>query len=69
MAKNSRLKGYGKYSGMATQMLVIILLFIYAGYRLDKYLQWEFPVFIISFSFIGVIVAIFVVVKELLDNN
>ncbi len=69
MTKNSRLQGYGKYSGMATQMIVIILLFIYAGYKLDKYLQWEFPVFIISFSFLGVIVAIFVVVKELLNNK
>ncbi len=59
---------YGKYSGMATQMIVIILLFVYGGYRLDKYLQWKYPVFIISFSFLGVIVAIYLVVRDLLKK-
>ena len=64
----SRLSGYGKYSGMATQMIVIILLFVYGGYKLDEYLQWKYPVFIIGFSFLGVVVAIFVIVRELLHK-
>ena len=69
MAKKSRLTDYGKYSGMATQMLVIMLLFIYGGYKLDEYLQWKYPIFIIVFSFLGVVVAIFVVVRELLNDK
>ncbi len=59
---------YGKYTGMATQMIVIILLFVYGGYRLDAYLQWKYPVFIISLSFLGVVVAIYLVVRDLLKK-
>jgi F0F1-type ATP synthase assembly protein I len=64
----SRLSGYGKYSGIATQMIVIILLFVYGGYKLDEYLRWKYPVFLIGFSFLGVIVAIYIVVRELLQK-
>ncbi len=55
---------YLKYTGMAFQMLAIILLFTFGGIKLDKWVPLTFPLFTISFSLIGVIFGIYVGVKD-----
>jgi hypothetical protein len=32
-----------KYAGMATQFLATLGVAIFMGYKIDRYLQWKFP--------------------------
>ena len=38
-----------KYSGLAFQMIALVLIFTYGGYKLDQYLGLKIPVFTIVF--------------------
>jgi len=62
----NKLKFYAKYSNMALQMIVIILLGTFGGLELDEFLKWGFPVFTVLFSLISVILAIYISIKDLL---
>jgi hypothetical protein len=57
---------YGRYSGMAFQMLAIILLGVFGGVKLDKWLELSFPVFTLLLSVLSVILSIYQAVRELL---
>jgi F0F1-type ATP synthase assembly protein I len=50
---------------MAFQMLVIILLGVLAGYKLDQWLHTK-PVFIVILSIVSVFLSIYYVTKDLL---
>jgi F0F1-type ATP synthase assembly protein I len=67
--KKNYLNNYAKYSGIAFQMLFIILLGVWGGYKIDQWVEWQFPVFIIIFSIISVFGAIYVVTKDLLKKK
>lgn len=47
-------------------MLVIILLGVWGGVKLDELIDIKFPVFTVVFSFLSVGLAIYVVIKDLL---
>lgn len=64
--QKNKLKGYAKYSNMAFQMVAIILIGTFGGFKLDEYLNWGFPVFIVLFSLISVILAIYISIKDFL---
>lgn len=49
-------------------MLVIILVGVYGGYKLDGLLKIKFPVFTIILSLISVSLAIYVAVKDFLKK-
>lgn len=61
------LNSYARYSGMAFQMLVIILLSVFGGLKLDQYLHTR-PVFTIILTVAGVIVSIYYALKDLLKK-
>lgn len=65
-SKKPPFNSYARYSGIAFQMLAIILLGVYLGLRLDRWVHWEFPVFTISLSLVSVVLAIYFVVKDLI---
>jgi hypothetical protein len=48
------------------QMLVIILIGIWGGVKLDELVSFEFPLFTVLLSFISVGLAIYVVIKDLI---
>lgn len=64
--KKKYLNNYARYSSIAMQMLVIILLGIWGGVKLDGLIKMQFPLFTVLFSFISVSLAIYVVIKDLL---
>ena len=64
--KKKDLNSYAKYSSIAIQMLVIILLGIWGGVKLDEMVSLQFPLFTVLLSFISVSLAIYVVIKDLL---
>ena len=62
-----QLNAYVKYSNLAIQMMVIIAIGTYVGFRLDKFIDWDFPVFTVVLSPFSVGVAIWYAVKDLLE--
>ncbi|WP_421921103.1 AtpZ/AtpI family protein [Marinifilum sp.] len=62
--KKKQLSSAIKYSGLAFQMIVVILLVLYAGIKLDEYLQKEFPLFTFIGAILGVFLALYFAVKD-----
>ena len=56
--KKRPLNSYARYSGMGLQMLTIILIGIFGGYKLDGWLHTK-PLLIIILSLLSVILAIY----------
>ncbi|REJ80945.1 MAG: hypothetical protein DWQ44_04205 [Bacteroidetes bacterium] len=59
---------YMKYAAMGTQMLIIIGLGVFGGYHLDKYLEFEIPIFTLVLSLLSVAVAIYISIKDFLKK-
>ena len=64
----NRFNDYAKYSSLAIQMIVIIAAGTYGGFRLDKYLDWKFPLFTVVLSLLSVCVAIWYAIKDFLKK-
>ncbi|MBE9490932.1 MAG: AtpZ/AtpI family protein [Bacteroidetes bacterium] len=67
--KKNNLNSYARYSSIALQMLVIILLGVFGGYKLDEWLNLSFPVFTVLLSLLSVALAIYTVVKDLIKKR
>jgi F0F1-type ATP synthase assembly protein I len=63
-SSNKGIQNFAKYSGLAFQMIGIILLTTLGGMKLDKLTGWETPVFTIILSLLGVFGAIYISVKD-----
>jgi F0F1-type ATP synthase assembly protein I len=60
----SGLNEYARYSGIAFQMIGIILFTVWGGTKLDKLAGFATPVFTIILSLLGVFAAIYVAIKD-----
>ena len=54
-----------KYSGMAIQMGIIILIGVFGGKKLDAYLETD-PIFTVILALISIFAALYVTLKDLL---
>ncbi len=59
------LNDYARYSSMAIQMLAIILLGVFAGFKLDQWLDTK-PILTVVLSIVSVVISIYAVTKDLL---
>ena len=59
------LNDYARYSSMAIQMLAIILMGVFAGFKLDQWLHTR-PILTVIMSIISVALSIYFVTKDLL---
>jgi ATP synthase protein I len=66
--ENKGLNDFGKYSGMAFQMIVIILATTWGGIQLDKLAKFKTPVFTIILSLLGVFAAIYTALKDFIKK-
>jgi F0F1-type ATP synthase assembly protein I len=62
--QNKGINDFARYSGLAFQMIGIILITVWGGVKLDKLTGWETPVFTIVLSLLGVFAAIYVAIKD-----
>jgi hypothetical protein len=60
----SPLRTYARYSSLAFQMLAIILLGVWGGRSLDKWLELEIPVFTMVLSVLSVLLSIYFAIKD-----
>jgi F0F1-type ATP synthase assembly protein I len=63
---NKGVRDFARYSGMAFQMIGIILVTTWGGVKLDKLTGWNTPVFTIVLSLLGVFAAIYFSIKDLI---
>lgn len=61
---NKGVKDFARYSGMAFQMIGIILVTTWGGIKLDKLTGFDKPVFTIILSLLGVFAAIYTAIKD-----
>lgn len=59
------LNDYARYSGIAIQMLGVILLGVFGGFKLDQWLNTR-PILTVVFSIISVALSIYLVTRDLL---
>ncbi len=60
--------GYLKYSGMATQMGLIIALFAFVGFKLDAYFDTK-VLFVLVGSLSGVGLSLYLFIKQVYNDN
>jgi F0F1-type ATP synthase assembly protein I len=58
------LSDYARYSNLAFQMIAILLVGAFGGIKLDKWLHLTFPIFTVLLSFIAVVLAIYLGLKD-----
>ncbi|MDL2315375.1 AtpZ/AtpI family protein [Bacteroidales bacterium OttesenSCG-928-C19] len=63
------LKDYARYSSLAIQMILIILIGTFAGIKLDQWIQLSFPIFKIIFPIASVFLALYVALKDFLKKK
>jgi F0F1-type ATP synthase assembly protein I len=63
-----RSQNYMKYSGMAIQMGVILLIGVWIGQKLDLRFQTKTPWFTVAMSLFSIFAALYVVLKDLLKK-
>lgn len=61
----SSMNAYARFSTLAFQMVAIILLGVFIGYKLDKYLHINNHVLLVLFSFFFVVIALVVMIKSI----
>ncbi len=61
-----KLNNYVKYSSIAFQMIITLLLGVFGGIKLDEWVKWEFPVFTVVLSLVAVFLALYYAVKDFL---
>jgi F0F1-type ATP synthase assembly protein I len=62
--QNKGIRDFARYSGLAFQMIGIILVTVWGGVKLDKLTGWHTPVFTIVLSLLGVFAAIYTAIKD-----
>ncbi|MDF3078106.1 MAG: hypothetical protein K0S09_1995 [Sphingobacteriaceae bacterium] len=63
------LDSYIRYSGVGFQMIAIIGICTFIGYKIDQYRGSEQLIFSAVFGLIGVCVSLYVVIKSLNNNE
>ena len=58
-------KNFLQYSSLALQMILTMLVFVVAGYFIDKWLNWAFPVFTLILTLAGVFGSLYTAIRKL----
>ncbi len=61
---NKGVKDFARYSGIAFQMIGVILVTVWGGKKLDEISGFDKPIFTICLSLLGVFAAIYTAIKD-----
>ena len=68
-SKQSTPNNYVRYTGIAFQMIAIILVGVFGGIKLDQAIKrMEFPLFTLIFTFLAVCLSIYYTIKDLIKD-
>ena len=68
-SNRSTLNNYARYSGLAFQMIAIILVGVFGGIKLDELVKWEFPVFTLVLTLLAVVGSMYYAIRDLIRIN
>ncbi len=54
-----------RYAGLTTQLMIMLLLAVWAGHKIDKITNWKIPLFLILFPLISLSLSTWQLIKEL----
>ena len=54
-----------KYTNIAMRMIIIILVGVFAGVKIDEWLGIESSIFTLIFSLLSVVMAMYVIIREI----
>jgi hypothetical protein len=60
------LRDYARYSNLAFRLIAIVLAGFFGGMKLDDWLNINFPVFTLTLSISGLVVSLYLLIKDLL---
>ena len=63
------MNSFTRYSGLGIQMVIIILLFYWAGSKLDERAANEKPVYTAIFALLGVFAALYITLKDFIRKK
>ncbi|MEN8156918.1 MAG: AtpZ/AtpI family protein [Bacteroidota bacterium] len=63
------MKSFVRYSGIGFQMVIIILLFYWAGSRLDERAANEKPVYTTILTLLGVFAGLYLILKDFIGKR
>ncbi len=63
------MNAFTRYSGVGIQMVVIILLFYWAGSKLDERAATEKPVYTAIITLLGVFIGLYITLKEFIGKK
>ena len=66
--KKKPFNSYLKYSGLAFQLVAVILAGVFIGNRMDRWLSLESPVFTLVFPLLFNIVFIIIIVRQIMKS-
>jgi F0F1-type ATP synthase assembly protein I len=58
-----------RYASLATQLMVMLLVAVWLGYKVDGWLNWRIPVCMILFPLTALIVSLWKLVKDLSNQK
>jgi F0F1-type ATP synthase assembly protein I len=58
-----------RYTSLATQMAITIFLGVWGGMKLDSYFQFDTPVMTLICSLLGVTLAVYIVIRDVLRKR
>lgn len=61
--------GVARYSGLAFQMGVVIALFAWGGYELDRWMEMSFPLFLSVGLLLGIALGMYSVIKNFIGKR
>jgi F0F1-type ATP synthase assembly protein I len=65
--KKQKLNNFAKYTSIAFQMMITIVLFSLGGFKLDEWLETKFPIFTVILTLIGVFAGIYYAIKDFIN--
>jgi F0F1-type ATP synthase assembly protein I len=53
-----------RYAGLTTQMMGMLLLGVWVGRKIDVWLGWKFPLFLILLPLLALVISLWMLIKE-----
>jgi len=58
-----------RYAGLATQWMAMLLVAVWIGYKLDHWIGWKFPLFLILLPLFSLGISLWQIIKTFTKEN
>lgn len=69
MSEPRRTQNAMKYAGLATQWMVMLLIAVWGGIKIDGLLKWKVPLFTILLPLIALVFSMWKLIKEVSNTK